>query len=82
MLTPPGDRPHPVTSENSPRSRADLKRRRFLMTLGAAGAGAGIIAARSITPGADAGQATEPISTDGGYAETAHVQTYYKTAKL
>jgi hypothetical protein len=82
MPTQSGDRPNPVTSENSPRTRADLKRRRFLMTLGAAGAGAGIVAARSIPSVSDVGQATEPVSADGSYAATAHVQTYYKTAKL
>jgi hypothetical protein len=82
MPTPSGNRPSPVTSEDSPRTRADLKRRRFLMTLGAAGAGAGIVAARSITSVTDVAQAPEPVSADGGYAATAHVQTYYKTAKL
>jgi hypothetical protein len=77
-----GDRPSAVTSEDAPRSGADLKRRRFLMTLGAAGAGTGIVAARAISAGADVVQAPEAASADGGYAATAHVQTYYKTAKL
>ena len=53
------------------------------MTLGVAGAGAGIVAAAlDLRPGADVAQAPEPVSVDGGYAATAHVQTYYKTAKL
>ena len=77
-----GDRPDPVTSEKNPLLRADLKRRRFLLALGAAGAGATAVATRSITAGSVVDPAPEAVSKDGGYAATEHVQTYYKTAKL
>ncbi|MEP6943845.1 MAG: formate dehydrogenase [Betaproteobacteria bacterium] len=79
-----GDRPDPVTSEKIPLTRADLKRRRFLLALGAAGAGATAtaVAARSITAGNVVDAAPAALSGDGGYAATQHVQTYYKTAKL
>ena len=51
--------------------RADLKRRRFLLALGAAGAGATAVAARSITAGSVVEPAPEAVSGDGGYAATA-----------
>ena len=40
------------------------------------------IAARSISTGVAVANAPESVSEDGGYAATAHVQTYYKTARL
>jgi hypothetical protein len=78
----PGDRNSPVTSEGQPSLRADLKRRRFLLTLGAGGAGAAVVAARSVSTGSAITRAPDPVSDDGRYAATAHVQKYYKTAKL
>jgi len=77
-----GDRSNPVTSESNSSSRANLKRRRFLLALGAAGAGATAVATRSITAGNVVDGAREAVASDGGYAATKHVQTYYKTAKL
>jgi hypothetical protein len=77
-----GDRSNPVTSESNSSSRANLKRRRFLFTLGAAGAGATAVVARSISQGNIVAPAAEAVSADGGYAATEHVKTYYKTAKL
>ena len=76
------DRSSLVASEDKPSTRADLKRRRFLLTLGVGGAGAAAIAARSITTGTAVTHAPDTVSDDGGYAATAHVQTYYKTARL
>jgi hypothetical protein len=76
------DRSSPVTSEDKPSTRADLKRRRFLLTFGVGGAGAAVVAARSISSGSAITHAPDTVSGDGGYAATAHVQTYYKTAKL
>ena len=76
------DRSSPLTSEDKSSTRADLKRRRFLLTLGVGGAGAAAVAARSITTGTAVTHAPATVSDDGGYAATAHVQTYYKTAKL
>jgi len=65
------------------RSRnANLARRGFLLTLGAGGAGAVAIAARSLGTDAAAVDAVAGSSDDGGYAATAHVRTYYKTARV
>jgi len=62
-------------------SGANVKRRGFLLALGAGGAGAAALAARSITnvaPPADAG----PAATTGeGYRLTDHVKRYYHSTK-
>ena len=62
---------------------ADLKRRRFLFTLGVSGAGAAVAVASTL-PGTAAAQVESAPSTDGdsGYRETAHVRDYYRTAKI
>ena len=65
------------------RPGADLKRRRFLFTLGVSGAGAAVAVAGTL-PGTAAAQVEGARSTDGdsGYRETAHVRDYYRTAKI
>ena len=67
----------------SPSSSADLKRRRFLVTLGVGGAGAAA-AAVAVLPGAVVAQdaANGEDETGSGYRETQHVRDYYRTAKL
>jgi hypothetical protein len=83
-------RMRPVKHENErnlavpatlPSRHTNLKRRGFLLTLGVGGAGAAAIAARSLTAGSVTAVVAESAA-DGGYAATAHVQTYYKTAKV
>ena len=71
----------PVPTANA--RPADLKRRRFLFTLGASGAGAAVAVASTL-PGAAAAQIASAPSTneDSGYRETAHVRDYYRTAKI
>ncbi len=71
----------PVPATNPSRS-TNLKRRGFLLTLGVGGAGAAAVAVRSLSAGAVAADVSAPLAEDGGYAATAHVQTYYKTAKV
>jgi hypothetical protein len=67
----------------APSSRpANLKRRGFLLTLGVGGAGAAVVAARSLSSGAVITDVAATPSDDGGYSATKHVQTYYKTAKV
>jgi hypothetical protein len=67
----------------APSSRpANLKRRGFLLTLGVGGAGAAVVAARSLSTGSVIADVATTVSDDGGYAVTKHVQTYYKTAKV
>ena len=57
------------------------QRRKFLLALGAGGAGAAIVAARSLSGGSVAPDA-EPVPEGKGYALTDHVRRYYRTAKI
>jgi hypothetical protein len=61
----------------------DLKRRRFLFSLGAGGAAAAA-AATAAVPGASVAQVatTDSDDTGSGYRETLHVRDYYRTAKF
>jgi hypothetical protein len=77
----PGD--HSSTREvtSTAASQARLQRRHFLLTLGAGGAGAAIVAARALSGGAVAPDAVVPPEGKG-YAVTDHVRRYYRTAKI
>jgi hypothetical protein len=66
---------HPSRSTN-------LKRRGFLLTLGVGGAGAAAVAVRSLSAGAVSTDRAVSASDDGSYAATAHIETYYRTAKV
>ena len=60
----------------------DLKRRRFLLALGAGGAGAAAAATQAlVAPMAD--PAAEAVAdTASGYRETEHVRDYYATTRI
>jgi len=81
--------PHRLPSGNSsspaaapPPPTADLKRRRFLFTLGAGGVSAATVAATAL-PGSAATVETRAAATEqSGYRETAHVRDYYRTARI
>ena len=73
---------NPALPATHPSRPANLKRRGFLLTLGAGGAGAAAVAVGAL-PAATLSAATpDSAADDGGYAATAHVQSYYKTAKI
>ena len=75
---------HPVAPLVTQDSRStDLKRRRFLFTLGVGGAGAAVAVASSL-PGTSAAQiaTASPADEDSAYRETEHVRDYYRTAKI
>ena len=61
----------------------NVKRRRFLFTLGAGGAGAAAAVASTL-PGTAAVQlvATQTADANAGYRETQHVRDYYRSAKI
>lgn len=59
---------------------ANAKRRGFLLALGAGGAGAAAIAARSLT-GAGAQDDKAAADDSQGYRVTDHIKRYYHTAK-
>jgi hypothetical protein len=61
----------------------NLKRRRFLLGLGAGGAGAATVAIGAMPALATAEPAADVSNQGGnGYRETEHVRDYYRTAKL
>ena len=59
---------------------ANAKRRGFLLALGAGGAGAAAIAARSLTGAAPHSESASPDESQG-YRVTDHVKRYYQTTK-
>jgi hypothetical protein len=79
--TPSGNSPLPITAP--PSSSADLKRRHFLLTLGAGGLSAASVAVAAV-PGSAAAIETQAAAatTDSGYRETDHVRDYYRTARI
>jgi hypothetical protein len=66
-----------------PSDTTDLKRRRFLLTLGASGAGVAVAAA-NVLPSSAAVPETAIGETDNesAYRETAHVRDYYRTTRI
>jgi hypothetical protein len=76
----------PDTPDGTPRVSlgTNLKRRGFLLALGAGGASAAVVGARAWSGGAirplNATTAAE-AARSGGYAATEHVRKYYRTAK-
>jgi len=71
----------PVPAHDS--QSTNLKRRRFLFTLGAGGAGAAV-AVSSALPGTAVAQiaAAPPDDQNAEYRATEHVRDYYRTAKI
>lgn len=61
---------------------ADTKRRRFLVTLGATGAGAAVAAAALPAVAAPQPSAAPSSDEDAAYRATRHVRDYYRTAKI
>jgi nitrous oxide reductase len=64
-------------------TKSKLNRRNFLLAVGAGStAAAAAIAGRVIKPKAPQATASEDKRRGKGYQETAHVRTYYNTAKV
>jgi hypothetical protein len=63
-------------------STADLKRRRFLFSLGAGSAGAAAVAAVPAMAIAEQPKQENSDNKTSGYRETEHVRDYYRTAKI
>jgi hypothetical protein len=60
----------------------DLKRRRFLFTLGVGSAGAAAVVAGAMPVAAAAPPAAPEADAESGYRETGHVRDYYRSAKI
>ena len=66
-----------------PSITTDLKRRRFLLTLGASGAGVAVAAANVVHASAAASDTViDEADSASAYRETAHVCDYYRTTKI
>ena len=75
------DRHLPTTTSVSPAPNADLKRRRFLLALGASSAATAAAATQAIAaPVANA--ATEDAPSGKGYHVTDHIRDYYASTRL
>ena len=76
---------HDTPDRASPVSMStNLKRRGFLLALGAGGASGAVVAARALSGGVvqplNATAAVE-VAAAGGYTATEHVRKYYRTTK-
>jgi len=73
---------HPVAPAKAQQTRSiDPARRRFLVALGAGGAGAAVATAGAL-PAAATVQASEPTDQDAAYRESEHVRDYYRTTRI
>ena len=71
----------PVPAHDS--QSTNLKRRRFLFTLGAGGAGAAVAVSGALPGTAVAQVAAAPVDDqNASYCATEHVRDYYRTAKI
>ena len=83
----PTVRPHPGTAVASassplPSPSADLNRRRFLVSLGAGGAGVAAAVASLPAAAGVVAPVVQPDVAEPGYRETTHVRDYYRTCRL
>ena len=60
----------------------NLKRRRFLLALGAGGAGAAAVAAQPLSQPLAQSTAEVAADTQKGYRETEHIRDYYATTRI
>jgi hypothetical protein len=60
----------------------NLKRRRFLLALGAGGAGAAAIAAQPLAQPLAQSGAEGATDAQKGYRETEHIRDYYATTRI
>ncbi len=74
--------PVKVLSSENPSLRTNARRRGFLLALGVGGAGAAVLAARSLTGSAPSTDGAAAADDSKGYQVTDHVRRYYRTAKI
>ena len=72
----------PASAPTHVASSTDLKRRRFLLGLGAGGAGAAAVAAQPLAAALPAAASETPTDATQGYRESEHVRDYYATTRI
>ena len=79
---PQRDTPLPTTAVSvASTPNANLKRRRFLLALGAGSAAGAAAATQAIATPVAATTAAEASTTSQGYRETQHVRDYYASTR-
>jgi hypothetical protein len=68
----------PTRATGSP----DIKRRRFLLALGAGGAGAAAVATNALAGPVMSAATPDEAESSQGYRETEHVRAYYATTRI
>lgn len=81
-MTTSSQRTAPASVPTQPAQATNLKRRRFLFTLGAGGAGAAAVVAQPLV--APLGEAAAKVAPEAsqGYHETDHIRDYYATTRI
>jgi hypothetical protein len=72
----------PSSQADESLTRTDTRRRGFLLALGVGGAGAAVLAARSLTGVAPPSEPAALVDGSQGYQDTDHVKRYYQTTKI
>ena len=67
--------------EQTPKGRANLRRRGFLLTLGTGGAATVAVVLKPLTPAIPELPSAAPQASQG-YRDTQHVRDYYRTTKI
>jgi hypothetical protein len=78
----PSQRKLPASDSARATPSPDFKRRRFLLALGAGGAGAAAVATQSIARPLAPTTAQDDADSSQGYRETEHVRDYYATTRI
>jgi hypothetical protein len=78
----PSQRKSPASQPTHATLSPDFKRRRFLLALGAGGAGAAVAATQSIARPMAPTTAPGDVDSSQGYRETDHVRDYYATTRI
>jgi len=81
-MTNSSQRAAPASAPTRATDAPDIKRRRFLLALGAGGAGAAAAATNALASPVMQAASPDEAETSQGYRETDHVRDYYATTRI